>query len=107
MDGDLCQWSTYTDLREVFEREHQCVGAGSAMPERINERLTRFDLLLDDPEPVFAWITARANAGVVRKTAFQTVTGWHMKIVFDDATEATAFGAQWESEAATPAPNRR
>lgn len=60
--------------------------------------VTRFDLLVADPVPVFVWLRDTCRTAVVRKMAYHTVAGWHMKIVLDDPQACAAFSERWSAD---------
>jgi hypothetical protein len=62
----------------------------------------RFDLLVSDPIPVFRWMRDHCASAIVRKMAYYTIAGWHMKIVLDDASAISAFETRWAEELASP-----
>lgn len=60
-----------------------------------------FTLLVDDPEPVFAWLVEHCGNHVVRRQAGQAGSGWWVKIALDDPGSVDAFKARWEHAVAT------
>ncbi len=64
----------------------------------------RVDILVDDPDPVFSWLTDNISDGlVVRKIAYQTVKGWYVKAVFKRQADAESFHRHWYPELGTHA----
>lgn len=57
----------------------------------------RFDLLVADPVPVFRWLAEHTDA-IVRKMAYHTVAGWHVKVVLDGKDACTAFRSRWSAD---------
>lgn len=56
----------------------------------------RVDLLTQDPYPVFDWIDEHVPASrMVRRVAYETIKGWHMKVVFKRQEDAEAFHRCW------------
>ncbi len=62
----------------------------------------RFDLLVHDPVPVFSWIAAHCSSAVVRKIAYHTVAGWHMKITLGNEDASAAFRRRWSGDFSSP-----
>ena len=62
----------------------------------------RVDVLVDDPKPVFVWLTENVKDDqLVRKMAYHTVKGWYVKTVFKRQMDAEAFHRYWHPEAAS------
>jgi hypothetical protein len=70
--------------------------------------LRRCDVLVDDPGPVFNWLSANIHDRVVREMAYETVLGWHIKIALEGQNAVDRFWARWADDDATrQAPARR
>jgi hypothetical protein len=63
--------------------------------------IRRCDLLVDDPDPVFDWLRANIDDRVVRKMAYETVLGWHIKIALEGQDAIDRFWARWSDDDAT------
>jgi len=63
--------------------------------------IRRCDVLVDDPDPVFGWLRANIPDRVVRKMAYETVLGWHIKIAVEGQDAVDRFWARWSDEDAT------
>jgi hypothetical protein len=56
----------------------------------------RVDVLVDDPKPVFDWIDEHVPKNlIVRRAAYNTVKGWHVKSAFKRQTDAELFHRHW------------
>jgi hypothetical protein len=70
--------------------------------------IKRCDVLVDDPYPVFDWLRVNLHDRLVRKMAYETVLGWHIKIALEGQDAADRFWARWsDDEAALQAQARR
>jgi hypothetical protein len=70
--------------------------------------IKRCDVMVDDPAPVFDWLRTNMHDRVVRKMAYETVLGWHIKIALDGQDAADRFWVQWSNDdAARQAETRR
>jgi hypothetical protein len=68
----------------------------------------RCDVLVDDPDPVFDWLRAKLYHRVVRKMAYETVLGRHIKVALQGQYAAGRFWARWsDDDAARRAQTRR
>ena len=62
----------------------------------------RVDVLVDDPEPIFNWLSENVDDHfLVRKMAYETVKGWYMKVVFKRQLDAESFHRKWHPESDT------
>jgi len=62
----------------------------------------RFNLLVEDPEPVFAWLAEHGGTHVVRQQAGSAVGSvWLVKVALDDLEVAGRFEACWKHSTAT------
>lgn len=60
----------------------------------------RVDLLCDDPGPVFDWLEEEITSQLlVRKIGYETVKGWHMKVVFKRQEDAEKFHRRFYPDA--------
>ena len=57
-----------------------------------------FTLLVDDPQPVFDWLDAEVETGLVRQRADQTVRGWTFRVAFDEPDAARRFEERWRDK---------
>lgn len=69
--------------------------------------VSRVDLVVPDPQPVFDWVEAHARAVLVRQVARETVLGWAVAVVFDDDAAAESLRAAWKDSVASPELVRR
>jgi hypothetical protein len=70
--------------------------------------ITRCDVLVDDPETVFDWLRTNMLGRVVRKMAYETVLGWHIKIALEGQDAADCSWVRWSNDdAARQAETRR
>jgi hypothetical protein len=60
--------------------------------------IKRCDVLVDDPETVFDWRRTNMLGRVVRKMAYETVLGWHIKIALEGQDAADRFWVQWSND---------
>jgi len=63
--------------------------------------IRRCDVLVDDPDPVFDWLLANIADRVVRKMAYKTVLGWHIKLALEGQDAVDRFWARWSDDDAT------
>lgn len=62
----------------------------------------RFTLLVENPEPVFAWLAEHGGGHVVRQQASSAVGSvWLVKVALDNPGVADKFQACWEHATAT------
>ena len=61
-------------------------------------KLFRFDVLVDDPDPVFDWLANQAPGHVLRHVAYDTFLGWSVKVVLTDPDTADAFRRRWSDD---------